>query len=275
MKIGFIGQWFIGGNMANDFEERGFDIVRYDIEKYKDNLTELKKADVVFVAVPTPTVNRKFIWDVLMEAIKNTVAWQKIIIKSTVIPGTTDKLQELYPDRYFFHSGEFLTEKTAELDVRSPARNVIWYTEKTKDLVEEIMNILPKAEEVYCTAKESELWKYFSNFLLTGKVVMANLMFDMCQREGADYERIKTIASLDPRIWGSHLTISMDGWRGANGHCFPKDIATLHEYYGNINPLWDALLEAMEMYNLQINRESGKNLKILEEVYGNMNTDEK
>lgn len=47
--------------MANDFEERGFDIVRYDIEKYKDNLTELKKADVVFVAVPTPTVNRKFI----------------------------------------------------------------------------------------------------------------------------------------------------------------------------------------------------------------------
>lgn len=271
MKIGFIGQWFIGGNMANDFEKRWFDIVRYDIEKYKKNLEELKKSEVVFVAVPTPTINRKFSGDILVEAIKNTVAWQKIIIKSTVIPGTTDKLQELYPDRFFFHSGEFLAEKTAAFDVENPARNVLGYTEKTKEFVEEIMSLLPKAEEVYCTARESELWKYFSNFLLTWKVIMANLMFDMCQRDGVDYEKIKTIASLDPRIWGSHLTVSMDGGRGANGHCFPKDIATLHEHYNNTNHLWDALLEAMEMYNLQTNKESWKNLKILEEVYGDLN----
>ncbi len=271
MKIGFIGQWFIGWNMANDFEKRWYDIVRYDIEKYKNNLEELKKTEVVFVAVPTPTINRKFVWDVLIEAIKNTVAWQKIIIKSTVIPGTTDKFQELYPDRYFFHSGEFLAEKTAAFDVENPARNVIGYTERSKKLAEEIMNILPKSEEIYCTAKESELWKYFSNFLLTGKVIMANLMFDMCQRDGVDYERIKAIASLDPRIGASHLTISMDGWRGANGHCFPKDIAALHEYYNNVNPLWDSLLEAMEMYNLKINIDSWKRLDLLEGVYGSQN----
>lgn len=254
--------------MANDFEKRWYDTVRYDVDKYKDNLEELKKTDVVFIAVPTPTVNRKFVGDILFEAVKNTVPGQKIVIKSTVIPGTTDQLQELYPDRFFFHSGEFLAEKTAAFDVENPARNVIGYTEQTRDLVEGIMRLLPKSEEVICTAKESELGKYFSNFLLTGKVIMANLMYDICQRDGVDYEKIRAIASLDPRIGTSHLAISMDGWRGANWHCFPKDIATLHQHYNHATELWDALLEALEMYNLKVNKDSGKRMDILRQVYG-------
>lgn len=268
MKIGFIGQWFIGGNMANDFEKRWFDIVRYDIDKYKDNLKEIHKAEIIFVAVPTPTINRKFNWDILIEAIRNTVAWQKIVIKSTVIPWTTDRLQEEYPDRYFFHSWEFLTVKTAVFDTENPSRNVIWYTETTKWMAEEIMRLLPKSEEVYCTAKESELWKYFSNFLLTGKVIMANLVFDICRRDGINYEMIKTIAALDSRIWASHLSIDIDGWRGANWYCFPKDIATLQEYYKSISPLWDTLFEALQMYNNKINIDSWKDVDIIKSVYG-------
>lgn len=254
--------------MANDFKKRWFNIIRYDIDNFKDNLEELKKTEVVFIAVPTPTINRKFVWDILFESVKNTVPWQKIVIKSTVIPWTTDKLQEMYQDRYFFHSWEFLAEKTAKFDVENPTRNVIWYTEKSKEFSWEIMSLLPKSKEIYCTAKESELWKYFSNFLLTWKVIMSNLIFDICQRDGIDYEKIKAIASSDPRIWTSHLVINVDWWRGANWHCFPKDIAALHECYNNINTFWDKLLEALQMYNLEINTDSWKESGILREIYG-------
>jgi UDP-glucose 6-dehydrogenase len=143
--------------MANDFEERGFEIIRYDLDKYKDNKEEIKKADIVFVAVPTPSVNRKFDSSILEEAIQATAPGQKIVIKSTVIPGTTDRLQKQYPDRYFFHSAEFLTEKKAKDDTKNPSRNVIGSTEISKPYAQDIMSILPKSIEIYCTARQSEL----------------------------------------------------------------------------------------------------------------------
>ena len=257
--------------MANDFEKRWYDIVRYSINKHKDNKEKLKECNIIFIGVPTPTKARRFDWSILFDAVKNTSPWQMIVIKSTVIPWTTDKLQELYPDRYFFHSWEFLTEKNAEYDVSNPTRNVVGYTKKSKQYAEQIMNILPKSKEIYCTAKESELWKYFSNFLLIGKVIMANIMYDICKREGVEYDNIKNIASLDPRIWTSHLDINHFWGRGANWHCFPKDIATLQEYYNNENLLWQVMLEAMQMYNLDINLKSKKQLDIITNIYYNGN----
>jgi UDP-glucose 6-dehydrogenase len=143
--------------MANDFEERGFDIIRYDLDKYKNNKEEIKKADIVFVAVPTPSIKRKFDSSILEEAIQATAPGQKVVIKSTVIPGTTDRLQKQYPDRYFFHSAEFLTEKKAKDDTKNPSRNVIGSTEISKHYAQDIMSILPKSIEIYCTARQSEL----------------------------------------------------------------------------------------------------------------------
>ncbi|MDD3302269.1 MAG: hypothetical protein PHN31_01840 [Candidatus Gracilibacteria bacterium] len=267
-KIGFIGQGFLGGNQANDFEQRGYEVVRYSKNRFSQNLELMQECEIVFVGVPTPTINRKFVGDTLFKAIKNTVAGQKIIIKSTVLPGTTDKLQELYPDRFFFHSGEFLAEKTAKYDVENPTRNVVGCTEQSKDFARDIARLLPNAPTVICTAKESELGKYFSNFLLTGKVILANLMYDICEREGENYDMIKQIAALDPRIGPSHLDIQDDGGRGANGHCFPKDISTLQEYYDNYNELGNELFEALQMYNLDINTKTNKHLEIINPIYG-------
>jgi len=268
-KIWFIWQGFIGWNMADDFEERWFEIVRYSLdEKYKWNLEQLKTCDIVFVAVPTPTKNRKFDSSILDEAIKNTTPWQKIVIKSTIIPWTTDRLQEQYKDRYFFHSAEFLMEKSAKQNVSSPSRNIVGYTEQSKPYAQELMNILPKSIEIICTAKESELWKYFCNFLLTSKVLMANLVYDICQRDWINYKVIKYIAETDTRIWPSHLNISDDWWRWAWWHCFPKDVATLREYYAYKSYVWDNLFWALEEYNIKLLTNSWKNLEITKEVYG-------
>jgi hypothetical protein len=56
MKIGFIGQGWIGKNLADHFEERGFETIRFAKEEpYNQNEEALKECDIVFVAVPTPT----------------------------------------------------------------------------------------------------------------------------------------------------------------------------------------------------------------------------
>ena len=269
MKIWFIGTGFIGGNMATNFIERGFDVVQYSLdEKYKDNLEELKKADIVFVAVPTPTKNREFDRSVLENALENTVAGQKIVIKSTVLVGTTDYFQEKYPDRYFFHSAEFLTERNAKGDVDKPSRNVVWFTELSKPFAPDIMNILPEAKNgnIYCLAKDSEMWKYASNFLLTAKILMANLIYDVCEKYGVDYENVKNIASKDDRIWPAHLWVVFEWGRWANGHCFPKDLASFHEMYNDQTTYWDLLLEVMEMYNAKLNLDTGKQVEIIKDV---------
>lgn len=268
-KIWFIGTGFIGGNMAENFKDRWYNIVQYSLEEpYCNNLEAIKETDVLFIAVPTPTVDRKFVKDILYRVIREqTVPWQKIIIKSTIIGWTVEDLQKMFPDRFFFHSAEFLTERNARNDVDNPTRNVVWCTEQSKQYAQEIMDLLPQSpHNIICKATESELWKYFWNFLLTAKIIMANLMYDVCQKNWIDYETVKHIAWTDPRIWESHLWVEFEWGRWANGHCFPKDLATFHEMYGQ-DWLGAILLEAMEMYNVELNKRTNKQIDIIKEVY--------
>src|SRR3989338_2371700 len=97
--IGFIGQGWIGRNHADDFEERGFDVVRYGKEnEHSGNGERLAACDVVFIAVPTPTTPEGFDDSILIEVLKLVGKNKIAVIKSTVLPHTTEKLQEMYPD---------------------------------------------------------------------------------------------------------------------------------------------------------------------------------
>ena len=113
-RIGFIGQGFICGNLANDFEKRGYDIVRYSLsEPHVQNKELIKECDIVFIAVPTPTTPAGFDYSIV-ESVVSLVGVGKIaVIKSTILPGTTEAIQAKYPDIHVFHSPEFLREKTA------------------------------------------------------------------------------------------------------------------------------------------------------------------
>ena len=258
--------------MAQNFKERWFDVIQYSLEtEYVNNLEQVQNADIVFIAVPTPTKNRKFDRSVLEDAISKTRTWQKIVIKSTVLCGTTDYFQKKYQDRYFFHSAEFLTERNAKWDVDRPSRNVVWSTEISKPFASNIMDILPEAENgnIFCTAKESELWKYASNFLLTAKIIMANLIYDICEKYWVEYDNVKDIVSKDSRIGESHLWVVFEWWRWANGHCFPKDLSAFHEMYWDYNDLWNELLEMIEKYNAKLNINTNKQVENIELVLWN------
>src|ERR1043166_7563433 len=108
--VGFIGHGYVGKSYADNFADRGFPVVRYSLEEpYIRNKPEVKKCDVVFVAVPTPTTPKGFDASIVEEALGLIKNGAVVIIKSTVTPGTTRKLQKKFPKLIILFSPEFLS----------------------------------------------------------------------------------------------------------------------------------------------------------------------
>lgn len=270
LLIGFIGQGFIGKNYADDFEERGYKIVRYDNKDYKHNKELIKKCDIVLIAVPTPSVKEKFQDGIIKEVLKLVGDNKIAVIKSTIQIGTTDKMQALYPKKYIIHSPEFLTEKTAAHDARHPNRNIIGYTNKSKRVAKDVLATMAKAPvNIIIPCKEAELIKYANNILLYIKVITANTIADLCLSNGINYNLVKEALKGDPRIGVTHLDVLHDSGRGAGGHCFIKDFSSykeMHKKSKTGKELLD-LLGAIEKYNQKLLIKSKKDLNILAEVY--------
>lgn len=280
LKIGFIGQGFIGRNYADDFVNRGYEVIRYALEpEYAGNKEKIAQCDLVFIAVPTPTTKAGFD-DSYLRSVLPLIGHEKsVIIKSTIIPGTCEKLQSLFPEIFIFHSPEFLTEKTAAFDAAHPTRNIVGYpvdNEDYKKRAQEILNVLPPAPVSFiCRAQEAELIKYASNCFLMTKVIYANVLYDLAVRAGLDWDRIQTGMGSDPRIGLSHLNpVHQSGGngkigRGAGGHCFVKDFAALRIYAENqgLDTAGLEFLKAVENKNVGLLRESAKDLDILADIY--------
>jgi UDPglucose 6-dehydrogenase len=274
-KIGFIGQGFIGKNYADDFEDRGYNVVRYAREEqYADNKDKIKDCDIVFIAVPTPTTPDGFDYSILDEVL-DLVGLNKIaVIKSTMLPGTTEKLQEKHPYVRILHSPEFLTEANAKHDASHPKRNIIGTTEKDDEALElcqSILDILPRAPyELICSAREAELIKYAGNNLLYFKVLLVNMLYDIALKNDCHWEVIKEALWHDDRLGTSHFDPVHDGGRGAGGHCFIKDFAALEQLYreqvGDKEGI--AVFEALAAKNNALLRDTDKNIDLLEGVYG-------
>lgn len=281
LLVGFIWQGFIGKNMADDFENRWYTIFRYSKRlDTPENRQKLSECDIVFISVPTPTTPEGFNFDILREVVGLVGPGKSAVIKSTMMPGTCEKIQALYPDRFVFHSPEFLAEKTAAYDVANPTRNIVGYPIDNDDFrarAQQIIDILPGAPvNIVCTSREAEFIKYGSNSFLTLKVIYANILYDLAENAGSNWDVIKEGIGSDPRIGRSHLDVIHASWilehkgRGAGGHCFIKDFAGLVEYIKTvgIDPLGAAFLSAAEEKNIDLLVKSQKDIDLLTGVYG-------
>ena len=281
-KIGFIGQGFIGKSYADDYEERGYEVIRYDRGHFPQNKELIATCDIVFIAVPTPTTPQGFD-DAIVQEVLQLIGPDKIaIIKSTIKVSTTQKMQKLYPHIFVMHSPEFLTEKTAVEDARHPDRNIIGITDinnqELKNKAQSVIDTLPKAPyELITSAEQAELIKYANNCWFYFKVVFMNTLYDLEQKHGLDHQVIKEALAHDPRIGSTHLDVVHSGridvaqreGRGAGGHCFIKDFETY------ISMLKEAGLsdqqkacEAIRDINLQYLRSTDKDLDLVKGVYG-------
>lgn len=274
--IGFIGQGWIGKNYADSFESRGFTVVRYSVEaSYMANKENISKCDIVFIAVPTPTTPTGFDDSIIREVISLIGKGKTAVIKSTMLPGTTDSIQEQYPDTFIFHSPEFLTEATARHDADHPTRNIVGMPKDTPEYKEramEVMKILPKAPyEKICAAREAEIIKYGRNILGYVRVVFANILYDAAQGAGADWVAIEEAMSADPDNGPTYMKPLHKSGRGAGGDCFIKDFAAFAEYLSRTLPKDDKtreILRTIESKNIELLLSTNKDIRILEGVYG-------
>ncbi len=281
--IGFIGQGFIGKNMADDFEERGYNITRYALEpEYVQNKAAIADCDIVFIAVPTPTTPNGFSAEVLESALPLVGEGKTAVIKSTILPGTTRRLQKLFPAITVMHAPEFLREKQAAEDTRRPQRTIIGVTEQTDEMLKQaaaVQAVLPVSPySLICTSEEAELIKYAGNTFLAMKVVYMNIIYELTEVLGVGYQTVADAMVADPRIGASHMNVidssghsgAIPG-RGAGGHCFPKDLAALREAYESLaehDAAGSALLRALEAKNNQLLQDSKKDLDLLKAIYG-------
>lgn len=236
MNVGIIGYGYVGSATGEGFgtnlENK---IFWYD--KFKESpftLSEvIKKSDFIFICVPTPIfsdysgMDMSIVTGVVDEVAPKIKGSDKVlIIKSTSLPGTCNKLAEKYPEVNFVMNPEFLTQKNAKADFMKPFRTVIGAG--TADLGQKVVDlyktILPPNQKYFITDTTSaEVIKYMSNLVLASKVILGNEFYELSKKVGANYLDVEAAVEADPRI-GSHLGApGPDGDMGFGGACFPKD----------------------------------------------------
>lgn len=237
-KIGVVGNGYVGGALAHGFSPASTgrcEVKVHDVlpERSMNTLEEtVNDSDFVFVSVPTPmnkngSISLKFI----NEAFKQINGVNRrddniIILKSTVVPGTTEKLQKKFPSLNIVFNPEFLTEKSARLDFINQTRIVLGGEKIHTSQVAELFNERFKYCHIIQTDfKTSEMIKYFCNIFFSVKVSFANEMKLICDTIGGDWEKALEGFVADGRIGDSHLNVpGPDGKMGFGGSCFPKDI---------------------------------------------------
>ncbi|MDD4990312.1 MAG: hypothetical protein PHW31_03315 [Candidatus Pacebacteria bacterium] len=241
ITIGICGVGMVGGALKHYFEKKGKtaskDLFLYDPPKGFDLVEELNQADIIFICVPTPYLKdgKGFDLSYIEDAFSKIKGEKIVVIKSTALPGTTEKMQEKYPQHKVLFNPEFLTELTAEQDMDYPDRQIIGYTKQSFNVAKDIMMILPLAPyEKIMPATEAELVKYFGNNWFALKVSFANQMYDVCSKLGVDYDRVREAASADKRIGPSHLITPHKGYFGYGGKCIPKDIRAFIQFGDSI-----------------------------------------
>jgi nucleotide sugar dehydrogenase len=276
-KIGFIGQGFIGKNLADNFKDRGFsNIVRYGLEpEYVGNKEKIKECEIIFVAVPTPTTPGGFQIDILKEAISITREGQIIVIKSTVPPDYVRSVWEEFRDRYVLLCPEFLDEATARKDTDHPDHNIIgipFCSSEWIDKAKLVLEILPEAPyEEIMTYEEASLVKYGHNCFFLFKNMFFNLLFDLVKSYDGDPEIVRKAITQDRRISEVHTFANHKSGRGAGGHCLIKDFSAFRAMF--LNKLEKDqksldVLSAIEKKNIEYLIKSKKDLDLLEGVYG-------
>ena len=244
MKLGIVGQGFVGLALKAGFEKH-YEIETYDkyeVDKSTCDLADLvAKCKVIFVCVPTPmNEDGSCHTDIVDSVVKEINKWSyaywgnidkkpTVVIKSTVAPGTTDKLHRKYKSVDVIFNPEFLTEATFIEDFKNQNRIILGGIRRgTNKLRQVYSKVFPRTTIVKTGAKHAEMVKYFTNCFLATKVSFANEMKMLCDELDLDYDKVVEYATYDERLGKTHWAVpGPDGELGFGGHCLPKDLNAL------------------------------------------------
>lgn len=246
MKIKIYGYGWVGKAMKTLFP----DALVHDPAQ---NMFAEEKCDVAFICVPTPLVDGKLDVSIVMEVAQKAQE-DLIIIRSTVMPGTSDVLEKHFGKNIVF-SPEYLGETVNHPMSDQKGRQFVILggrpenRQKVIELYQRIYNANTTFREV--TAYEAEVIKLTENRAIAFKVAQCQELYDVCQAAGLNYNTIReAVYSDDPRfnLW---WTFVFPNARGFNSKCIPKDVygwASWAESLGYNPELTKAMLAVNDKY---------------------------
>ena len=263
--VGVIGNGFVGESQAFAFSPTcKVKIFDKDPLKSINVLNDVLSSDFIFVCVPTPmkkdgSQDFSFIENVFDNAEKGPI----YIIKSTILPGSTKKLQDKFNELDIVFSPEFLTERTAKLDMLTQTRIVFGGNKTLTKKCEELFSQrFMNKTFIHTDSTTAEYIKYMNNNFFAAKVSIMNEYYRLAKKIGVDWNTAMHGFSADQRIGDSHLHVpGPDGKFGFGGTCFPKDINALIAFAKDNGTRMNTL-EAAWKTNLEVRpEEDWKDLK--------------
>ena len=227
MRVGVIGKGLVGSAVYDGLGQINNAVSFYDPKYPESKFEDILDTECVFVCVPTNSLENgdcdTYIVDCVIDDLHSHKYSGVIIIKSTVIPGTTKRLQETYSNDKICFVPEFLRERSALADFMEKHDVLIVGTDSDEiyDLVVKVHGNIPKNSRKL-SPTEAELSKYFSNVYNSLRITFANGFFDVCQKLNCDYQKILDAVSLREGITQHYLRASKY-LRGYSGVCLPKD----------------------------------------------------
>ena len=264
MKIGIIGQGFVGTAIREGLK-KFYDLRVYDLNRsvcpnefYCELENIVSECQIIFQCLPTPMKkNGECDISIVEQSINNlnqlSLHLDKspiVVIKSTIPPGTCEKLNTKNKNIEIVFSPEFLTEANSIEDFKNQTRIIIGgEKEQTLKVKQMFYKCFPNIPIIRTDFKTAEMVKYFTNNYLSTKVSFANEMYEICLKLEIDYDKLTELVLYDNRIGKTHLMVpGPDGDRGFGGHCFPKDLGAMIYLFNNFG-LNAEILKAVKRKN--------------------------
>lgn len=313
MKIGFVGLGKLGLPMALAVESRGHEVHGFDpspdvhaiveggLLPYKEeraqallaqSLIDLRDtatlalwADIVFVAVqtphhpeyegitPLPTTRADFDYSFLAEALRSVRDAPLVVVISTVLPGTLDRLSlmDCCDQERMLYNPSFIAMGTTIPDFLNPEFVLIGSDGAPTSRLREFYSTIHDAPQFVTTIKTAELTKVAYNTFIGLKIVFANAMMEICEKVGADVDDLVDALSLGHRRLMSPAY--MRGGMGDGGGCHPRDNIALSWLARELDlsyDLFEAMMVAREeqiRWLAELAVETEQNIEILGESY--------
>ena len=265
MTIGVIGQGYVGTAIKLGFQDHykvltydKFDLGKSTHSKISDLVEETK---VLFVCVPTPmkkdgscdtSIVESVVKDINDMVVSRNVSGRIVAIKSTIPPGTTNRLNKECHNISVIFNPEFLTEANFIDDFKNQNRIIIGGERPSTTKLRQVYSLaFPNVKIVKTGSITAEMVKYFTNTFLATKVSFANEMKMICDGLNIDYDKVVEYSTYDERLGKSHWAVpGPDGKLGFGGSCFPKDLNALIKtaeeldiFTNVLNSVWDTNLD--------------------------------